>query len=105
MTDLSRDETIKRIKAGLRARTGREWSVTGGRGTGWGWIRINAMPKAQDEYGSMTEADRDILREALGLDSLSLQGASIAAANDYYAEYVDRAEGRVPAALGQRYWD
>ena len=53
----------------------------------------------------MTEADRDILREALGLDSLSLQGASIAAANDYYAEYVDRAEGRVPAALGQRYWD
>lgn len=39
-----RDEAIARIRAGLKKRTGRPWSVTGGRGTAWGWIRIGSPP-------------------------------------------------------------
>lgn len=36
----------KRIRAALKARSGKDWSVTKGRGTGSGWIRIDA-PKAR----------------------------------------------------------
>jgi hypothetical protein len=42
---LTRNETIKRIKAALRRRSGRTWSVTGGKGTGWGWITIEVLPR------------------------------------------------------------
>lgn len=42
---LDRDEAIKRIKAALKRRSGKPWSVTGGRGTAWGWIKIDAPPK------------------------------------------------------------
>lgn len=41
-----RDVTVKRIKAALVRRSGVQWSVTGGRGTGYGWIRIS-VPKAR----------------------------------------------------------
>src|SRR5919106_1076456 len=44
MTD--RDEAIRQIRAALRRRSGRAWSVTGGRGTAWGWITITA-PRAR----------------------------------------------------------
>lgn len=36
----------KRIKAALRARSGKDWSVTRGRGTAGGWISID-VPKAR----------------------------------------------------------
>lgn len=36
----------KRIKAALRARSGKDWSVTKGKGTAGGWIKIDA-PKAR----------------------------------------------------------
>jgi hypothetical protein len=42
---LDRDEAIKRIKAALKRRSGKAWSVTGGKGTAWGWIEIDATPK------------------------------------------------------------
>lgn len=42
---MTRDETIKAIKAALKKRSGKDWSVTGGRGTAWGWIAITAPPK------------------------------------------------------------
>jgi hypothetical protein len=35
---MDRNETIKTIRTALRRRSGKAWSVTGGRGTGWGWI-------------------------------------------------------------------
>jgi hypothetical protein len=44
ITDTSRDAVCKRIKAALRARSGKDWSVTGGRGTAYGWIAIS-VPK------------------------------------------------------------
>lgn len=123
---MDRDTTIAAIKAGLRARTGKEWSVTGGRGTDWGWIRISAPPRRRlDSQGRgvgeldgrggvvdsenvyyMSSTDCTELGEALGLGRPShVQGESIPAASDYYQEYIDRAEGRAPTKLGQRYWD
>lgn len=128
---IGRNEAIQRIKAGLKKRTGMTWSVTGGRGTAYGWIEIDAPPKrriahtrrkegtdglsSEDyeeiidptrPYGHMTAADRKILADALGLDrEVHHQGQSIPASNDYYLEYVDRAEGRTPRAIGTPYWD
>lgn len=95
-TSITRDEAIRAIRAGLKRRTGRAWSVTGGRGTAYGWLRIDA-PKARrtalyvasDErdpmtgrpvnvltdtgtpqpYGLMTAADCAALGQALGFDA------------------------------------
>ena len=123
-----RDPTIARIKAALKQRTGLAWSVTGGRGTAWGWIRIIATPARCTfrhrlpagmadwpsnyvEYdsgrpgGHMGPVDRKILADALGLDRGDMQGVSIPASSAYYAEYIDRAEGRKPTKEGTPYWD
>lgn len=126
---LDRDETIKRIRTALRTRSGKAWSVSCGRGTSWGWIRIDAPPARKtchcrlkdgatstrpEDYemvdtgvagGDMTDADRVELATLLGLDTAHRQGVSIAAGSDYYAEYVDRAEGRQPSRVGVPYWD
>lgn len=101
-----RNEAIAAIRAALRRRSGRAWSVTGGRGTAWGWIRISAPPARLDRFGCMTEADAAELGQLLGFDRPAhAQGESVPSAYDYRTEYVDRAEGRAPRALGQRYWD
>jgi hypothetical protein len=120
--DLSRDEAIRRIKAGLQSQTGNPWSVTGGHGTSWGWIHINAPPKRRtwswrlkpgefinipenyEEYdmghpgGHMSPADRAELGQALGLrEPVHYQGESASGRTYSYQEYVDRAEGRTLA--------
>lgn len=43
---LEHNEVTKRIKAALKRKTGKTWSVTGGRGTGWDWITVQA-PKSR----------------------------------------------------------
>lgn len=128
-TYLDRDTTIRRIKAALKRRSGKSWSVTGGKGTAFGWVKIDAPPRARtwhfvetggrDEhgnfnyeevndpsrpYGHMGPADRAELAELLGVDA-HYQGVSIPDGNDYRREYVDRSEGREPAEIGQPYWD
>ena len=55
--------------------------------------------------GYMTEADRQELAVLLGLESVHIQGESIPAGLDYYREYLDRANGRVPTTFGKQYWD
>ena len=126
---MERDETIKRIRTALKRRSGKTWSVTGGRGTAWGWITIDAPPArrtwghylpdgARDEPenyrerddgtpgGHMSPADRQELGELLGLGEPShSQGENIPASTDYRVEYVDRAEGRTPTRIGTQYWD
>lgn len=42
---IHRDEAIKRIRKALKQKSGKSWSVTGGRGTAWAWIRVQAPPK------------------------------------------------------------
>jgi hypothetical protein len=110
---LTRDQAIARIRAGLRRRTGKDWSVSGGRGTASGWIRIEAPPRRRiDEQGRVgnggyltsPEECRE-LAAALGLTAVSPHGETVPASSDYYQEYVDRAEGRAPSVIGKPYWD
>jgi hypothetical protein len=42
---IDRNDAIKRIKSALKKRSGKDWSVTGGKGTAWGWIEIDAPPR------------------------------------------------------------
>ena len=106
VTDL--DAAIKAIRAGLRARSGKTWSVTRGTGTAYGWITITAPP-ARHVDGRVTEADARELAELLGRDIYgrweNCRSISVADAADYRTEYVDRAEGRTPRIYGTPYWD
>ena len=127
---MDRNESIKEIKTALRKRSGKTWSVTGGRGTAWGWINIDAPPKRKtahhvkkdgvltdnpEDYeerdtgelgGHMTPADRKELAELLGLDKpVHFQGESIPSGCNYRDEYFDRANGRTPEKVGTQYWD
>lgn len=123
-----RNHVIAVIRKALKDRSGKAWSVTGGRGTAWGWIEITApparrtwdhrlkpgMPDAPENYEeydagrpglNMSPADRAELAKLLGKDSVHYQGESIPAGSDYRIEYMDRAEGRTPSRIGQPYWD
>jgi len=100
-----RDEAILRIRTALRRRTGRGWSVTGGRGSSWGWIHVTCPPARRVGYEGMDDRDREDLARALGLTSVHQQGVSIPADPAYRSEHVDRAEGREPSRLGSPYWD
>lgn len=130
---LDRNEAIARIRDALRRRSGKAWSVTGGRGTAWGWITIDAAParrtwiwapregkgdcpppglenwqevdSGKPNSGHTGPADRAELAKLLGLESVHEQGVSVAAGNDYRREYVDRAEGHEPSVIGEPYWD
>lgn len=104
---LTRDEAIARIRKGLKDRSGRAWSVTGGRGTAWGWIHIRATKKyAANQWGDLTEFDQKLLAKVLGLSQpCHHQGESIPSGSDYWREYIDRAEGREPRVCGRQYWD
>jgi hypothetical protein len=126
-----RNAIMKAIRVALQRRTGRTWSVTGGRGTAWGWLKIDAPPKRRKwlwvdngrkgadgevaydyvfspdaEYGHMSHADQETLRKALGLTAeVHHQGVSIPSGSNYWTEYFDRAEGREPRSFGKQYWD
>lgn len=103
---IDRNEAIVAIKAALKKRSGKTWSVKGGRGTAWGWITITALPARLGDGGSMSDEDRVELGKLLGLEGpAEMYGESVAAGSDYRAEYVDRAEGRAPEVIGQPYWD
>ena len=129
MRDNDRNRTIAAIKAALRRRSGKAWSVTGGRGTAWGWIKIDTLParatweyylpEGQPDYPEnyrerdggrpdhhMSPDERAELGRLLGLDGpVHHQGESIPASGGHYAEYIDRAEGRTPTRVGVQYWD
>lgn len=100
------DEAVREIRAGLKARTGKTWSVRNGRGTGWGWLRVSSPPKRCDELGRMPETEVAELAEALGIaPHLARNGVQVINTPDAYTEFVDRAWGREPSAIGRPYWD
>jgi hypothetical protein len=99
-----RDTAIAEIKKSLRKRSGKTWSVKGGKGTSWGWITITAPPARCNQFGSMNDEDRRELSELLGVD-VHHQGQLVAASAAYRREYVARAQGRTPEAIAQPYWD
>jgi len=112
-----RNKVIVDIKRALKRRSGRAWSVTGGKGTAYGWITIKSLPSERTanldgtaphehpEFGYMTLADREQLAQLLGLERIHAQGESIPAGYNYYREYLRRANGQTPAEYGKQYWD
>ena len=118
---MKREDAIARIKAGLKARSGKTWSVTGGRGTAWGWLRIDAPPARRGfdgaglvkvapaykgDVGASSLAEREELGRLLNLGHpVHHQGESVPSGSHYWEEYVARAEGRTPERYGAPYWD
>lgn len=105
--EVNRNSTIQTIKAAFKAR-GLRYSVTGGRGTAWGWIHIDLLPstyKALDPDSRRTEYEK--MAGALMLDEkrYGYTSISIPAGYDYYREYIERANGREPEVCGTPYWD
>lgn len=126
-----RDAVINSLRIALKERTGRTWSVKGGRGTSYGWIEINAVPArctmhyvprdgapaipAPEDYievntgergGYMTREDRELLKEVMGLDSVHTQGISIPASSDYRRMYLHHAMyGNAGGFTAEPYWD
>lgn len=97
-------KAAKEIRTALRRRSGKDWSVKHGRGTGSGWIRIASPPRRMEGW-QMSEADRLELRDLLGLERCHCQGESVPASSAYYEEYVARAKGETPTRFGAPYWD
>lgn len=127
---MERSEAIRRIKAGLEWRSGKRWSVTGGHGTAWGWLTIDAPPSRRtwdnrlksggksgypEDYEEadtgepghfMSPGDREELGRLLGNGGpVHFQGRQVPASDDHWREYIDRAEGRTPAKVAEAYWD
>jgi hypothetical protein len=103
-----RNTAIKLIRASLKERSDRTWSVTGGTGTSWGWIYISAPPARRDKYGSMTAEDAAELAQLLGLGDAAAhhQGVNVPRSGAYRREYVERAAGSLaPSVTGTPYWD
>jgi hypothetical protein len=104
---LDRNEAIVLIRAALKRRSGKAWSVRGGSGSSWGFIWVSAPPRRMVD-GEMTTADRTELADLFGLrlaDVGSQSGVSISPGSDYRNEYVARAEGRTPEVYGSPIWD
>ncbi len=104
----SRDETIARIRAALKRRTGHSWSVTGGRGTAWGWITVTTPPAHQKKHGrtNMSPGECIALARVLGMASaVHFQGWSIPSQGDYYKDAIMRAEKGLSTENPQPYWD
>jgi len=55
--------------------------------------------------GYITHTDCQVLAGLLGMPEVHHQGHAIPASNDYYQEYIDRAEGILPIKIGKPYWD
>lgn len=100
---MDRAEAIARIRKALKTRSGKSWSVSGGRGTAWGWLTIESPPKRRIEHGYMPEVDRAELGLLMSM-AVHTQGISVPASNAHYEEYVARAENR-PFTVAEAYWD
>jgi hypothetical protein len=102
---IDRNEALAQIKAALKKR-GLKFSVTGGRGTAWGWLHIDLLPS---DYKKLA-GDDSAINSRLGLMNYKLgltghSSISIPSASDYYREYIDRANGITPTVTGTPYWD
>jgi hypothetical protein len=105
---LDRGPVVKFIRAALRARSGKAWSVTGGTGTAYGWLSINVPPQQRGGLDGMPPDVAAELAELLGFHhayTVSPQGVNIPDGRDYYREYCYRAVGLTPPVVGRPYWD
>jgi hypothetical protein len=68
----------KAIAKMLRERSGKAWSVKGGRGTGSSWSTISAPPRRLSDVGGMSPEDQRELSDLLGAsDLVHKQGQSM----------------------------
>jgi hypothetical protein len=92
---------VSEIKAGLKRRSPKTWSVTADRrGTSYGTIRIASPPRRRDHNGSMTDEELRELNELFGFHDhggvRDCDGINILDSRDYQ-EYIDRANGLTPS--------
>lgn len=131
IADAGRDAVIDAIRKALKVRSGKPWSVTGGRGTAWGWITVESPPARRtqrcrlkagavttypDDYehydsglpgGSMLAADAAELAKLLGIEpSQCHQHWSIPAQRDFQRVALCRAmHGRDGGFTAEANWD
>lgn len=99
------DQAATQIRAALKRRSGKAWSVTTSRGTGYGWLRIvSPLARRSQMPFHMTEADRVELRDLLNIPDgqCNGQGVSVPPSEEFYHEFIDRAEGNEPMIFGER---
>jgi hypothetical protein len=91
-------QAMTQIRAALKHRSIKKWSVTTSRGTSYGWIRVCAPPSRQVSPSQMSQLDQLELAVLFGMDAAQVgsQGIAIPSTEDAYHEYIDRAEGREP---------
>jgi hypothetical protein len=79
---ISTKETVERLRAALKRRSRRSWSVTQGKGTAGSWIRVDVSPKRRtweegidmgkpEHWRSMSPADRDELVALFQVDAVT----------------------------------
>lgn len=95
-----RTETQEAIRAGLRARTGKHWSVTHEGGV----LRITASRKHRRQHGVITDDARTELARALDLprSAVGVKGVTVPGEQSWHHEYVNRAFGQEPTVYGRK---
>lgn len=88
-----RDEAIERIRAALKRRAGRSWSVRGGRGTAWSWIEVSAPPARRNEFGGISAEDANELSRIFGIGRHHFTGGCWSISREERERMVARAEG------------
>ncbi|MEV8335662.1 hypothetical protein [Streptomyces niveus] len=90
------------LRAGLRATTGKHWSVTRKPD---GWLHITTALQRRTGNREITTAERRELADALKLpiSQVSSQGVPVPPGNGWRAEMLDRAAGRRPRIFGERF--
>jgi hypothetical protein len=103
---IDRNEAIAILKAELKTRSTKTWSVKGGRGTAYGWLTVTAPPKRCNEFGHMNADDRKELERLFRFEGfgVSSQGISIPASSAHYREHIARLTGE-PFTVAAQYWD
>jgi len=101
LAQLDRNAIISHIKQALKQRSGKAWSVTGGRGTAYGWITIRARGEHWMEPERCAE-----LAALLGLERVHPQGESIPASMAYRRVALAQAiYGNACGFTAEQYWD
>lgn len=97
---ISTKEAIERIRAGLKSRSKKLWTVGTQRGS-HGYIHIQSPPSRMGPTG-MTVEEGTELQQLLGLPTNTINFGAISVPPDpgYYEEYIDRAWGRQPKRRG-----
>jgi len=107
---IDRGMAIRLIRDALKRRSGRPWSVTGGRGTAYGWLSIMPMParrvcrhqfdgaecpspeQCAEHRRYMSDGDRAELARLLGVEDVHFQGQSIPSGTADYLLWIARAQ-------------